>query len=109
MLIIPGSDPNGAVSSVSVMDVGTYAVPATPLIAPFPSFMTKGSGSTFSTFARDNLQTCTPGYYARSLLPASTSSDIFVDNLTVCWSWSDRRIRKVIVLLYIMQSLLLSS
>ena len=72
MLIIPGSDPNGAVSTVSVMDVGTYAVPATPLIAPFPSFMTKGSGSTFSTFSRDNLQTCTPGYYARSLLPAST-------------------------------------
>ena len=54
------------------MDVGTYAVPSTPLIAPFPSFMTQGSGSTFSTFSRDNLQTCTPGYYARSLLPAST-------------------------------------
>ena len=72
MLIPSGSDPNGAVSTVSVMDVGTYAVPATPLIAPFPSFMTKGSGSTFSTFARDNLQTCTPGYYARALLPAST-------------------------------------
>ena len=67
-----GSDANGAVSSVSVMDVGTYAVPATPLIAPFPSFMTKGSGNTFSTFSTNNLQTCTPGYYARTLLPAST-------------------------------------
>ena len=67
-----GSDAKGAVSSVSVMDVGSYVVPATPLIAPFPSFMTKGSGNTFSTFSRDNLQTCTPGYYARTLLPAST-------------------------------------
>ena len=26
---------------VTVMDLGTYRVPTTPLIAPFPSFMTR--------------------------------------------------------------------
>ena len=67
-----GSDVNGPVSSVSVMNIGTYAVPRTPLIAPFPSFMTQGSGDTFSVFNTRSLNTCTPGYYARTLLPAST-------------------------------------
>ena len=54
------------------MNIGTYAVPRTPLIAPFPSFMTQGSGDTFSVFNTRSLNTCTPGYYARTLLPAST-------------------------------------
>merc|ERR1719445_2201037 len=70
--IMGGSDVNGPVSTVSVMNIGTYAVPRTPLIAPFPSFMTQGSGDTFSVFNTRSLHTCTPGYYARTLLPAST-------------------------------------
>lgn len=72
-----GSDVNGPVSTVSVMNVGTYAVPRTPLIAPFPSFMTQGSGDTFSVFNTRSLHTCTPGYYARTLLPASTFGPLF--------------------------------
>merc|ERR1712117_484131 len=70
--IMGGSDKNGPVSTVSVMNIGTYAVPTTPLIAPFPSFMTRGSGRAFSIFSGNNLHTCTPGYHARTLLPAST-------------------------------------
>merc|ERR1719445_480146 len=75
--IMGGSDSNGPVSTVSVMNVGTYAVPTTPLIAPFPSFMTQGSGNTFSVFSPNGLNTCTPGYYARTLLPASTFGPLF--------------------------------
>ena len=75
--IMGGSDSNGPVSTVSVMNVGTYAVPTTPLIAPFPSFMTQGSGNTFSVFSPRGLNTCTPGYYARTLLPASTFGPLF--------------------------------
>ena len=74
----PGSNSAGPVSTVSVMDVGTYAVPRTPLIAPFPSFMTQGSGRTFSVFGGRALNTCPPGYTARAqLLPASTFGPLF--------------------------------
>lgn len=74
----PGSNSAGPVSTVSVMNVGTYAVPRTPLIAPFPSFMTQGSGRTFSVFGGRALNTCTPGYTARAqLLPASTFGPLF--------------------------------
>ena len=127
------------------MDVGTYRVPRTPLISPFPSFMTQGwdcqwcnqgfmqrsftlivllrcsslkitnpscismdltslyvwrifdcfdifrwrwtltfywqfqigNGNTFSVFSPNGLNTCTPGYYARTLLPASTFGPLF--------------------------------
>jgi len=75
--IMGGSNANGPVSTVSVMNIGTYAVPTTPLIAPFPSFMTKGSGRAFSIFSGNNLHTCTPGYHARTLLPASTFGPLF--------------------------------
>jgi len=75
--IMGGSDVNGPVSTVSVMDVGTYRVPRTPLISPFPSFMTQGNGNTFSVFSPNGLNTCTPGYYTRTLLPASTFGPLF--------------------------------
>lgn len=75
--IMGGSNANGPVSTVSVMNIGTYAVPTTPLIAPFPSFMTKGNGRAFSIFSGNNLHTCTPGYHARTLLPASTFGPLF--------------------------------
>lgn len=72
--IMGGNNARGPVSAVTVMDLGTYRVPTTPLIAPFPSFMTRGSGKTFSVFSGSNLHTCTPGYYSytHTLLPAST-------------------------------------
>ena len=75
--IMGGSNANGPVSTVSVMNIGTYAVPRTPLIAPFPSFMTQGSGRTFSVYSGNSLNTCTPGYHARTLLPASTFGPFF--------------------------------
>jgi len=75
--IMGGSNANGPVSTVSVMNVGTYAVPRTPPIAPFPSFMTQGNGRAFSIFSGRNLHTCTPGYQARTLLPASTFGPLF--------------------------------
>ena len=75
--IMGGSNANGPVSTVSVMNIGTYAVPRTPLISPFPSFMTQGSGRTFSVYSGNSLNTCTPGYHARTLLPASTFGPFF--------------------------------
>ena len=75
--IMGGSNANGPVSTVSVMNIGTYAVPRTPLIAPFPSFMTQGNGRAFSIYSGNSLNTCTPGYHARTLLPASTFGPLF--------------------------------
>jgi len=75
--IMGGSNANGPVSTVSVMNIGTYAVPRTPPIAPFPTFMTQGNGRTFSVYSGNNLHTCTPGYHARTLLPASTFGPLF--------------------------------
>ena len=75
--IMGGSNAAGPVSTVSVMNIGTYAVPRTPLIAPFPSFMTQGSGRAFSIYSGNSLHTCTPGYHARTLLPASTFGPLF--------------------------------
>ena len=60
--LMGGSNENGPISSVSVMDIGTYSTPSTPLISPFPSFMTQGNGGTFSMYAGNSLHTCTPGY-----------------------------------------------
>ena len=57
-----GSNTNGPVSKVSVMDVGLYSIPSRQLISPFPSFMTRGNGNTFSIYSNNGLQTCTPGY-----------------------------------------------
>lgn len=70
--VMGGTNQRGAVSSVSVMDVGSYRVPRSPLISSFPSFMTQGNGRTFSLFSGSNLHTCTPGYYTTTFSPAST-------------------------------------
>ena len=60
--LMGGSNTNGPVSKVSVMNVGTYSVPSRQLISPFPSYMTRGNGNTFSTYSNNALHTCTPGY-----------------------------------------------
>jgi len=66
--LMGGSNANGPVSAVSIMDIGTIAVPSTPLISPFPSFMTQGNGRTFSLFSSNALNTCTPGYEVSSFV-----------------------------------------
>ena len=38
-------------------------------ISPFPSFMTQGSGQTFSFYARDSLMSCTPAYTITAVSP----------------------------------------
>jgi len=60
--IMGGGNNNGAVPAVSIMDIGTYRIPSRQLISPFPAFMTRGSGRTFSAFSSNNLMSCTPGY-----------------------------------------------
>ena len=59
--LMGGSNTNGPVSKVSVMNVGTYSVPSRQLLSPFPSFMTLGNGNTFSAYS-NNIHTCNPGY-----------------------------------------------
>jgi len=70
--VMGGSNQNGPVGAISVMNVGTYRVPRSNLISSFPSFMTQGSGRTFSMFSGNDLRTCTPGYFANTFAPAST-------------------------------------
>jgi len=70
--VMGGSNQEGPVSAITVMNVGTYRVPRSSPIAAFPPSMTQGSGRTFSVFSRSNLMTCTPGYYANTFAPAST-------------------------------------
>jgi hypothetical protein len=53
--LMGGSNTNGPVSAVSVMNVGTYSVPSRQLISPFPSFMTLGKGNAFSTYSNNGL------------------------------------------------------
>ena len=61
--LMGGGNERGAISRVSVMNVGTYSVPRQPLISPYPEFMTRGSGFTFSTYSPSSgLHTCTPPY-----------------------------------------------
>jgi hypothetical protein len=62
-----GSNANGAISEVFLMDIGTYSIPSRRLISPFPSFMTQGSGRTFSMYSSNNLLSCTPGYQVSTL------------------------------------------
>eukprot|EP00092_Neocalanus_flemingeri_P011987 GFUD01012924.1.p1 GENE.GFUD01012924.1~~GFUD01012924.1.p1 ORF type:complete len:559 (-),score=123.56 GFUD01012924.1:109-1755(-) len=63
-----GSNANGPISTVSVMNIGKHSVPSSPLISPFPSFMTLGNGGTFSSFSSSALHTCTPGYQVSTLV-----------------------------------------
>ena len=69
--VMGGSNTNGPVSKVSVMDIGTYSVPTRKLISSFPPFMTRGSGNTFSLFSSTGLHTCTPGYQVQQLVTFS--------------------------------------
>ena len=62
-----GANANGAVSAVSVMNIGTYSLPSRQLISPFPPFMLQGSGRTFSMYASNSLLSCTPGYQISTL------------------------------------------
>eukprot|EP00088_Acartia_fossae_P069816 TRINITY_DN9205_c0_g1_i2.p1 TRINITY_DN9205_c0_g1~~TRINITY_DN9205_c0_g1_i2.p1 ORF type:complete len:527 (+),score=102.23 TRINITY_DN9205_c0_g1_i2:149-1729(+) len=75
--VMGGFNRFGPVSEVSLLNTGAYPIPRSPLIAPFPSFMTKGSGSTFSTFTGRSVMTCTPGYPVTGLTPASTFGGFF--------------------------------
>jgi len=70
--VMGGSNQFGPVAGISLLNTGGYAIPRTPLISAFPPSMTKGSGSTFSTFTGRALMTCTPGYAVTGLTPAST-------------------------------------
>ena len=47
--------------------IGTNSKPSRRLISPFPSFMTQGSGRTFSMYSSHSLQSCTPGYQVSTL------------------------------------------
>ena len=61
----------GAVSEVASVTAGSPS-PRTPrglYISPFPSFMTQGSGQTFSFYARDSLMSCTPAYTLTTVSP----------------------------------------
>jgi len=62
-----GANANGAVSAVSVMNIGTYSLPSRRLISPFPPFMLQGSGRTFSMYSSNSLLSCTPGYQISTL------------------------------------------
>ena len=61
----------GAVSEVASVTAGSpYSrTPRGLYISPFPSFMTQGSGQTFSFYARDNLMSCTPAYTITMVSP----------------------------------------
>ena len=75
--VMGGSNANGPVPEVSVMDIGSYSFPSTPLISPFPSFMTQGNGRTFSKFSGNSLKTCTPGYQVSTFVGPSFQSGLF--------------------------------
>jgi len=70
--LMGGRNQNGPISTVSVMNVGSYALPRRPPIAAFPPEMTRGSGRTFSVYSGQSLHTCTPGYPITTITPAST-------------------------------------
>lgn len=61
----------GAVSEVASVTAGSQysRTPRGLYISPFPSFMTQGSGQTFSFYARDSLMSCTPAYTITAVSP----------------------------------------
>jgi len=70
--VMGGSNDQGAVSEVASVTAGSqYArTPRGLYIQPFPSFMTRGNGQTFSFYTKSNdLYSCTPGYTVSSYSP----------------------------------------
>ena len=69
---IHGNADKGAVSEVASVTAGSQysRTPRGLYIQPFPSFMTRGNGQTFSFYTKSNdLYSCTPGYTVSSYSP----------------------------------------